>query len=90
MTKTKNNDIIELYKVRIDLIHKKLLVWLALGAGSGAYGIKFIETGNFKWVLFFIFVFSISSIGVSVNYYKLSKIDKKLIELEKEKEDDNN
>lgn len=84
MTNPQNNDIIEIYKIRIDLIHKKLLVWLSLGAGSGAYGIKFIENTNFNWGLFFISIFSIASMGIAVNYYKLNKIDKKLKELERE------
>ena len=84
MTNPQNNAIIEIYKIRIDLIHKKLLVWIALGAGSGAYGIEFLKEDNLFFGFLFILFLIISVIAIAINYKKLNEMDYKLNSLEKE------
>jgi len=80
---------IDIIKGHIDLIHKKILVFLGIGAGSWIYGISFIESENELKVFLSIPIFAIflySGLGLLVNMIKLSKAEIEFNRLEKDLE----
>jgi len=78
---------IDIVKARIDGIHKKLLIFLGVGAGSWIYGLEFGDSENIMSLMFavlFFIVFAFAGLGSVISLFKLSQLDKKLIQLEKE------
>jgi tetrahydromethanopterin S-methyltransferase subunit G len=80
---------IDSIKARIDAIHKKLLIFLGVGAGSWFYVIKFGESEifalNLLAVLFFL-AFIFAGLGNFAIILKLSKLEQRLSELEEKLE----
>jgi len=75
---------IDLIKVLVDIIHKKILILLGAVTGSWFYGVEFGKSDNFilfilAITLFILFMFL--SFGIFANYSKLSKLEKELEEL---------
>ena len=60
-----------------DIIHKKMVVLLAVVGGSGSYAIR--EDGLLQIVLFF--VAGIFSLGLVINYFELNKTKQILEEI---------
>lgn len=69
---------IEKLKLKSDLIYKKLIVLLALAGGSGAYIVKFYERGEYGILIFFLIVFILAAIGISINYYEINRMKREL------------
>jgi hypothetical protein len=80
---------IDSIKGKIDILHKKLLIFLGVGAGSWFYVIKFGESQlfalNLLAVLFFL-AFLFAGLGNFAIILKLSKLEKRLSELEEKLE----
>jgi hypothetical protein len=78
---------IDIAKANIDVIHKRILVFLSIGAGSWIVGLEFAESENLLRNLFSIPVFTLfihSGLGLLINMLKLSEKEKKLKILEKD------
>jgi hypothetical protein len=78
---------IDTIKARIDIIHKKLLLFLGVGAGSWFYVVKFGESESFLLnilALLFFIAFAIAGLGNFMSIIKLSKFEKELSDLQKE------
>jgi hypothetical protein len=79
---------IDLLKLRIEVIHKKLLVFIGGVAGSWIYGLKFAENNNLIIsILFFIF-FGLFVIGTFISLTKLSKVEEEIKSLTERLRDD--
>jgi len=63
-------------ELKADLIYKKLIVLLAIA--GGAYVVKFYERGEYGILLFFLFAFIFSAIGISVNYFEINTLKKQI------------
>jgi uncharacterized membrane protein YciS (DUF1049 family) len=77
----------DILKSQIDLIHKKMILFLGLGAGSWIYAIDFYKSDNIlsniiTVILSISFIFS--GFGNLISMIKLSKLEKKLKKLEEE------
>ena len=58
-----------------DLIYKKMLVLLAVCAGSGSYGVKFFLMNSTVYGISLFFIFIFVAYGVFINYIKLRKVE---------------
>ena len=70
-----NNIELEKIKIRVDIIYKKLLLFIAMAGGSWVYGTKFADS-LFSLLLFGFFIFI--SFGIIINILKLNDIEKQL------------
>jgi len=78
------NEKIDLNKVLVDIIHKKILILLGAITGTWFYGVEFGKSDNFIIFIFAItlfILFMFLSFGIFANYLKLSKLEKELEEL---------
>jgi len=79
---------IDLLKLEIDVIHKKLLVFLGGVTGTWIYGLKFAQNDNLvASILIFIF-FGIFTIGTFASVTKLSRVEKDIKNISKRLRDD--
>ena len=58
-----------------ELIYKKMVILLAVCAGSGSYAIKFLLTKSFIYGFSLLIIFGVVSYGVFLNYMKLKNIE---------------
>lgn len=83
MTLQEKKEYLDLLSKKSDVINKKAILLLAVSGGVGAYAVKFLfESESYLLGYLFSAVFTISAIGVFVNYNKLNKIEKKIEEIE--------
>ena len=76
-------DRVDLLVKRADLIHKKMIVFLAVAGGSWIYVVKNEHIIPFLLILVVI-VFSLASIGIVLNLLKYGAIQKLLEEIDNE------
>lgn len=75
-------DIVDMLSKNADVVYKKLIVFLAVAGGSGAYAIKFLQDTHL--VIFgyiFSMIFILSAIGVFENFLRIKNIEKRIKEL---------
>ncbi len=83
MTSEEKKEYLDLLSKKSDIINKKAIILLAVSGGVGAYAIKFLfDTNNSLSGYLFGAVFTISAIGIFINYNKLNKIEKLIEEIE--------
>jgi hypothetical protein len=74
----------DILKAQIEIIHKKLLLFLGIGAGSWIYAIKFYEANEIFLTLVLSVSFIFAGLGNLISIVKLSKLETKLKKLEEE------
>ncbi len=75
-------DKIEVLKLKSELIYKKLIVFLSVAGGSGAYAVRFYEHGAYAMEIFFIVTFLIAALGITINFQEINSI-KQILEKER-------
>jgi len=68
----------DILKSQIDLIHKKMILFLSIGAGSWIYAIKFYESNEITLTIILSISFIFAGFGNLASIVKLSKLEKKL------------
>jgi hypothetical protein len=72
---------LDVIKTQVEIFHKKILVFLGVGAGSFYYAVKFIGNSEILVTLFALFlalVFAYVSLGTIVTLVKLNSLEKDL------------
>ena len=64
-----------------DLIYKKIVVLLAISAGSGGYAMKFLLTEKLIFGSLLLVVFGFVAYGVFLNYMKIKVAEDRVEEL---------
>ena len=72
---------IEFIKIKVDIIHKKVLILLSASAGSGALIFKDLNT---FWLIIGVVLLFFFSFGLFTNYRRLNKLNLEIEDLKLE------